>query len=67
MQNMRLADRTLMEGLKQKCAVLLHPHVTPQSVLPLLQEATLLDAPRLVSSMSARCICIVDAFSYAYQ
>lgn len=48
LQTMHLADRMLMEGLKQKCAVLLHPHVTRATALSLLEEATSLDAPRLV-------------------
>ena len=46
MQVMQLADRTLMEGLKAKCAMLLHPFVTPDVALPLLQQAMEMDNDR---------------------
>lgn len=46
MQVMQLADRTLMEGLKAKCAMLLHPFVTPAVALPLLQQAMEMDNDR---------------------
>ena len=43
---MQLADRTLMEGLKSRCAMLLHPFVTPVIALPLLQQALEMDNDR---------------------
>ena len=49
---MQYADRALMEGLKGRCAMLLHPHVTQDSALPLLQQALAMDSdrsPRLLS------------------
>lgn len=35
-----------MEGLKGRCAMLLHPHVTQDSALPLLQQALAMDSDR---------------------
>lgn len=35
-----------MEGLKGRCAMLLHPHVTQNSALPLLQQALAMDSDR---------------------
>jgi len=43
---MQYADRALMEGLKGRCAMLLHPHVTQQSALLLLQQALAMDSDR---------------------
>ena len=43
---MQYADRALMEGLKGRCAMLLHPHVTPDSALLLLQQALAMDSDR---------------------
>lgn len=43
---MQYADRALMEGLKARCAMLLHPHVTQESALPLLQQAMAMDSDR---------------------
>lgn len=43
---MQYADRALMEGLKGRCAMLLHPHVTQDSALPLLQQALAMDSDR---------------------
>lgn len=45
-QVMQYADRALMEGLKGRCAMLLHPHVTQDSALPLLQQALAMDSDR---------------------
>ena len=46
MQVMQYADRALMEGLKGRCAMLLHPHLTQDSALPLLQQALAMDSDR---------------------
>ena len=45
-QVMQYADRALMEGLKGRCAMLLHPHITHDSALPLLQQALAMDSDR---------------------
>lgn len=36
---MQVADWALMEGLASRVALLLHPHVTPGTALPLLERA----------------------------
>ena len=48
MQLMRFADRALVDGLKQRCSMLLHPHVTTETALPLLAEAMEMDSDRWV-------------------
>ncbi|KAA6425617.1 MAG: hypothetical protein FRX49_04514, partial [Trebouxia sp. A1-2] len=55
LQVMQYADRALMEGLKGRCAMLLHPHVTQDSALLLLQQALALDSDRLADTC-VRCI-----------
>ncbi|KAL3148881.1 Ankyrin repeat and BTB/POZ domain-containing protein 1 [Trebouxia sp. C0010 RCD-2024] len=55
LQVMQYADRALMEGLKGRCAMLLHPHVTQDSALPLLQQALAMDSDRLTETC-VRCI-----------
>ncbi len=50
MQVMQYADRALMEGLKGRCAMLLHPHVTQDSALLLLQQALAMDSDRCTSA-----------------
>lgn len=45
-QVMQYADQALMEGLKGRCAMLLHPHVTRESALPLLQQALAMDSDK---------------------
>ncbi|KAK9797377.1 hypothetical protein WJX73_007493 [Symbiochloris irregularis] len=57
LQTMQLGDRLMMEGLKQRCALLLNPYVTQESALPLLQEALAMDAPRLVEAC-LRCLAL---------
>lgn len=49
-QVMQYADRALMEGLKGRCAMLLHPHCTQDSALPLLQQALAMDSDRYTTS-----------------
>lgn len=58
---MQYADRALMEGLKGRCAMLLHPHVTQHSALPLLQQALAMDSDRScpLLPMYALCKCTV--------
>ena len=51
-QVMQYADRALMEGLKGRCAMLLHPHVTQDSALPLLQQALAMDSDRSPSQLA---------------
>ncbi|KAL0054628.1 hypothetical protein WJX82_000172 [Trebouxia sp. C0006] len=55
LQVMQYADRALMEGLKGRCAMLLHPHVTQHSALLLLQQALAMDSDRLADTC-VRCI-----------
>ncbi|DBA74292.1 hypothetical protein WJX77_001158 [Trebouxia sp. C0004] len=55
LQVMQYADRALMEGLKGRCAMLLHPHVTQDSALLLLQQALAMDSDRLADTC-VRCI-----------
>lgn len=43
---MQYADQALMEGLKGRCALLMHPHVTKETALPLLQQALAMDSDR---------------------
>ncbi len=50
LQVMQYADRALMEGLKGRCAMLLHPHVTQDSALLLLQQALAMDSDRCTSA-----------------
>jgi len=50
LQVMQYADRALMEGLKGRCAMLLHPHVTQHSALLLLQQALAMDSDRCTSA-----------------
>lgn len=58
---MQYADRALMEGLKGRCAMLLHPHVTQDSALPLLQQALAMDSDRskpLLIPLLPACCCV---------
>ncbi|KAK9820046.1 hypothetical protein WJX72_005458 [[Myrmecia] bisecta] len=57
LQVMRFADRMIMEGLKNKCAVLLHPHIEQSTALPLLAEALQMDCDRLADSC-IRCLAV---------
>lgn len=53
LQLMRFADRALVDGLKQRCSMLLHPHVTTETALPLLAEAMEMDSDRWVQHCPA--------------
>ncbi len=46
-------DRLLLEGLKQRAALLLIPHLTPASCVPLLRVADAAATPRLAAAAAA--------------
>ena len=46
-------DRLLLEGLKQRAALLLVPHVSPDTCVPLLRLAESAAAPRLAAAAAA--------------
>ena len=50
---MAAADQMLLDGLKQRSALLLVPHVSPESCVPLMRVAEAAGVPRLAAAAAA--------------